>query len=113
MPIKWYSKHQNCMETSTYGLEIVAERVAVDLAVELTYNLCMLGVEVMGPTYLFRDNKSMVTNTSLPHSILKRCYSANNYHRVREVVAAGILSVIHCLTKYNLADLGTKPLNGM
>eukprot|EP00957_Ditylum_brightwellii_P197047 15011790-Ditylum_brightwellii.AAC.1 len=34
-PIKWYSKGQNCVETSTYRSEIVAGRIAVDLAVEL------------------------------------------------------------------------------
>eukprot|EP00957_Ditylum_brightwellii_P097545 7429206-Ditylum_brightwellii.AAC.1 len=96
-----------------YCLEIVAGRVAVDLAVELMYNLCMLGVAVKGPTYLFSDNKSMVTNTSLPHAMLKRRDSANIYHQVREAVAAGIASVINCSTKYNLTVMGTKPLNGM
>eukprot|EP00957_Ditylum_brightwellii_P035563 2696269-Ditylum_brightwellii.AAC.1 len=34
-PIRWYSKRQNCVETSTYGSEIVAGRIAVDLAVEM------------------------------------------------------------------------------
>jgi hypothetical protein len=112
-PIRWYSKRQNCVETSTYGSEVVAGRIAVDLAVELRYNLRMLGAPVKGATYLFGDNMSMVTNASLPHSMLKKRHSANNYHRVREAVAAGIVSVIHCSTKYNLADMGTKPLNGM
>ena len=31
-PIRWYSKRQNCVETSTYGSEMVAGRIAVDLA---------------------------------------------------------------------------------
>eukprot|EP00957_Ditylum_brightwellii_P134178 10229970-Ditylum_brightwellii.AAC.1 len=79
---------QNCVETSTYGSEIVAGRIAVDLAVELMYNLCMLDAEIKGSTILFGDNQSMVTNISLPHSMLKKRHSANNYHRVREAVAA-------------------------
>eukprot|EP00957_Ditylum_brightwellii_P054887 4160460-Ditylum_brightwellii.AAC.1 len=54
----------------------------------------------------------MVTNTSLPHSTLKHCVSANNYHQVGEAVAAMIVYIVHCRTKYNLADLGTKALNG-
>eukprot|EP00957_Ditylum_brightwellii_P126005 9606762-Ditylum_brightwellii.AAC.1 len=33
--IKWYSKRQNCVETSTSGSEMVTGRIAVDLAVEL------------------------------------------------------------------------------
>ena len=110
--IRWYSKRQNCVETSTYGSEVVAGRIAVDLAVELRYNLRMLGAKVKGTTVLFGDNISMVTNTSLPHSTLKKRQSANNYHRVREAVAAGIVSIVHCDTKYNLADMGTKALNG-
>ena len=36
-PIKWYSKRQNCVETSTYGSEMVAGRIVVDAAVELRY----------------------------------------------------------------------------
>lgn len=112
-PIKWYSKRQNCVETSTYGSEMVAGRIAVDAAVELRYNLRMLGAPVKGRTILFGDNKSMVTNTSLPHSTLKKRNQANNYHRVREAVASGIVSIVHVDTDYNLADMGTKPLNGV
>ena len=110
-PIKWFSKHQNTVETSTYGSEIVAGRIAVDLAIELRYNLKMLGAPVKGTTVLFGDNKSMVTNTSLPHSTLKKRVSVNNYHGGREAVAAGIVSIVHCDTEYNLADMGTKALS--
>ena len=111
-PIKWYSKCQNCVETSTYGSEMVAGRIAVDLMVKLRYNLRMLGAPVKGTSVLFGDNQSMITNSTLPHSTLKKRQSANNYHRVREAVAAGIVSIVHCDTKYNLADMGTKALNG-
>eukprot|EP00957_Ditylum_brightwellii_P022501 1697902-Ditylum_brightwellii.AAC.1 len=61
----------NCVETSTYGSEIVAGCIAIDLAVKMGYNLRMLGAPVKGTTVLFGDNKSMITNTSLPHSNLK------------------------------------------
>eukprot|EP00957_Ditylum_brightwellii_P010370 784021-Ditylum_brightwellii.AAC.1 len=77
----------------------------------MRYNLRMLGAPVKGTTVLFGDNKSMITNTSLPHSTLKKCVSANNYHRVRETVVSKIDSVVHCDTEYNLADIGTKLLN--
>ena len=83
------------------------------MAVELCYNLRMLGAPVHGTTVLFGDNQSMITNTTLPHSTLKKKQSANNYHRVREAVASGIVSIVHCNTEYNLADMGTKSLNGI
>ena len=44
------------METSTYGSEAVAGWIAVDKALELRYNLQMLGSPVKGPTILFKDN---------------------------------------------------------
>ena len=112
---KWakkISRRRDCVETSTYGSEIVAGCIAVDLAVELRYNLRMLDAPVKGTTILFGDNQSMVINTSLPPSILKKRHSANNYNRVREDVTAGIMSIVHYDTKYNLADMGTKLLKG-
>ena len=33
-PIHWYSKHQKTIETLTYGAELVATRVAVDMVIE-------------------------------------------------------------------------------
>ena len=111
-PIKWYSKRQSTVETSTYGSEMVAGRIAVEQAIEMRYTLRMLGCEVKGPTVLFGDNKSMINNASLPHLTLKKCSNANCYHQVREAVAAGYIWMVHCGTKYNLADMGTKALNG-
>ena len=72
----------------------------------------MLGAPVKGTTILFGDNKSMITNVSFPHSTLKKRNQANNYHHAREAVTTGITSFIHCDTKYNLADMGTKALPG-
>eukprot|EP00957_Ditylum_brightwellii_P134949 10289058-Ditylum_brightwellii.AAC.1 len=54
----------------------------------------------------------MITNTSLPHSTLKKQVSTNNYHHVREAVVSRIASAVHCDIKYNLADMGTKLLDG-
>ena len=51
-----YCKRQNCVDTSTYGSEAVAGRIAVDKAVEIRYNLRILGVKVKGRTILFGDN---------------------------------------------------------
>eukprot|EP00957_Ditylum_brightwellii_P140883 10731678-Ditylum_brightwellii.AAC.1 len=78
----------------------------------MSHNLRMLGAPVKGTTVLFGNNKSMITNTSLPHSTLKKQVSANDYHCVRGAVASKIASVVHCDTKHNLADMSTKLLNG-
>jgi hypothetical protein len=43
-PIRWISKHQKTVETSTYGSESVASRVATELTLEIRYMLRSLGV---------------------------------------------------------------------
>jgi hypothetical protein len=59
-PVKWISKRQKTVESSTYGSELVAARIATDLAVEYRYALRMLGIEVDGPPMMFGDNKSVM-----------------------------------------------------
>ena len=78
----------------------------------MRYNLRMLGVEVKGSTLLFGDNRSMILNASMHHSFLKKRHHANIFHQVREAVASGVVSLVHCNTKYNIADQGMKALNG-
>ena len=90
----------------------MAGRIAVDIAVDIRYKLRMLGVPLVGSTLLFGDNQSMVHQVTRPHSTLKKRHLANNYHRVREAVASKIVSIVHCASEWNLADMGTKALPG-
>ena len=38
-PVKWYSKRQNTVETSTYGAELVALRIGTEIILEFRYKL--------------------------------------------------------------------------
>jgi hypothetical protein len=107
-PIKWYSKRQNTVETSTYGAELVALRIAVEMSIEYRYKLRMMGIPINGPTNIFCDNKSVVLNMTLPSSSLKKKHNAIAYHKVRECVAAGIVKIYHIEGKQNIADILTK-----
>ena len=109
-PIQWVSKRQKTVETSTYGSELVAARVAVDMIVEMRYKLRMLGVPVKDASLLVGDNMSVVLNTSIPASPLKKKHLACAYNRVREMIAAGVINFGHIDSDKNLADLFTKPL---
>jgi hypothetical protein len=111
-PIKWYSKRQNTVETSTYGSEFVAMRIATELTIALRYNLRSLGIAIQGPANVFCDNNSVVISSSIPSSVLKKKHNAIAYHKVREAIAAGIIRVAHEPTTTNLADLLTKSLSG-
>ena len=109
-PMIWYTKRQKTVETSTYGSELVAARIAVELVVEMRYKLRMLGVPLEETSLLIGDNMSVILNTTLPSSMLKKKHNAIAYHRVREAIAAKILNFSHIDSKLNVADILTKPL---
>ena len=111
MPIRAISKRQATVETSTYGSELVASRIAVDLIIEFRYTLRMLGVPIDGPAVLLGDNKSVVLNTSIPSSVLKKKHCACNYHRIREAIASGVVAFHHLDGTNNPADILTKPVD--
>ena len=82
-PIRWVCKRQKTVESSTYGSELVAARVATDLIVELRYTLRSLGVPVEGPALLLGDNMSVVLSTTVPSSVLKKKHCAIGYQPLR------------------------------
>ena len=111
-PILWYSKAQSTEESSTFGSEFVAMRIMVELLESMRYKLRMMGIPIDGPANVFCDNKSVVTNATVPTSTLKKKHNSIAYHRVREAVAAGVLQIAKVHTSENLADLLTKSLAG-
>jgi hypothetical protein len=109
-PIIWYSKKQNTVESSSFGSEFVALRVAKELIVALRYKLRMFGVPIIGPASILCDNQGVVKNVSIPESTLTKRHNAINYHTTREAVAAGIIRVGKEDGLTNLADAFTKSL---
>ena len=107
-PIDWYTKKQATVETATYGSEFVAARIAVDQIIDLRTTLRYLGVEVHGKTKLFGDNESVVTSSSVPHSVLKKRHVALCYHRVREAIASDMMGFYHIFGQENPADVLSK-----
>jgi hypothetical protein len=107
-PIKWYSKRQNTIESSTFGSEFVALRIAVEMNDALRYKLRMFGVPIDGPTNGFSDNLSVVRNATLPESTLAKKHNSIAYHKTRECVASGAIRIAHESGKTNLSDVLTK-----
>ena len=81
-PIYAFSKCQNQVESTTYGSEFMAARQSVEQIIDLRYTLRMLGVPIDGPSWLFWDNKSVVTSSTIPHSSLNKRWNALSYHKV-------------------------------
>lgn len=109
-PIDWFTKRQNQVESATYGSEFMAARQATEQIIDLRYTLRMLGVPLDGPAWMFGDNKSVVTSSTIPHSVLGKRWNALSYHRCREAIAADIIRFEHMPGTENPADILTKSL---
>lgn len=47
--IRWFSICQNTVETSNFGSEFIATKIAVELIEALRYKLRMFGIPIKGP----------------------------------------------------------------
>ena len=56
---------------------------------DMRNTLHMLGVPVID-SYMFSDNQSVLTNSTVLHSQLNKRHNALAYHRVREAIAAAV-----------------------
>jgi hypothetical protein len=54
---------------------------------------------------------SVVLNTIVPSSVLKKKNNAIGYHRVREAIAARIIRFAYIKSGENVSDVLTKPLS--
>jgi hypothetical protein len=110
--IDWVSKKQATIETSVFGAEFVAMKHSIGKLRGLRYKLCMMGIPLTSPSFIYGDNKSQVTNSTKPESTLKKkCNSICN-HAVRESIAMGESLITHISTHDNLSDLMTKVTHG-
>ena len=110
--IDWVSKKQPTVESSVFGAEFVAMKFGIEKLRGLRYKLRMMGVPISGPSHVYGDNLSVVTNGQKPESQLKKKNNAICYHAVRESVAMGETLISHIRTNDNLADFLTKVLSG-
>lgn len=88
-PVLWYSKRQNMVKWSSFGSEFVALRIAVEMVEGSRYKLRMFEVPLDGASIIFCNNKSVVTNSSVPTSMLNKRHNVIFYHRVSEAQASG------------------------
>ena len=111
-PIYWFSKKQSRIETSSFGSEFIALKQCCEYIPGLRYKLRMMGIEVNEPAYIYEDNKSSLSNTTVPESILKKKSNSIAYNFVREDSASDEWQVAYVNTNDNVADLLMKSLGG-
>ena len=76
----------------------------------MRYKLRMLGIPVDEPAFVFGDNKSVLANTTVPGSMIKKKMNSLSYHFIREGCARDEWRTAYISTHLNIADLLTKAL---
>ena len=71
----------------------------------------MIGAQVGDSALMLGDNKSVVLNTTMPSSVLKKKHRAVPFHRIREMITAGVVKFSHISSVLNCNDILTKPLS--
>ena len=84
-PIYWMSKKQTSVESSSFGSEFIAMKQCCEYIRGLRYRLRMMGIPCEGPTYIYGDNQSVLANTSVPDSTLKKKSQSIAYHFIGNV----------------------------
>jgi hypothetical protein len=109
-PVRWFSKRQGSIETSTYGAELAALKTAVEEAIAMLHTLRSIGIYVPNPVRILVDNKGAVDSATISGSVLKKRHSSIAYNKARECVAAGLIDIYHTRSGHNVADVFTKPV---
>ena len=110
-PVDWYSKKLATVETATYGSEFVAAKTATEQIMDIRQTLRYLGAPIGAKSFLFGDNRSVVTSATIPHYTLTKRHNILAYHRVREAIAAKLMAFFWILSAYNLSDIVSKHWN--
>ena len=76
----------------------------MDICTTLRY----LGVNLVGPTYMFGDNKTVVNTSSKPKSRLHKRHVLLSYICVREAILAKIVRFVFIDSVLNPADILSK-----
>ena len=86
-PIFVCSKKQESCETSSFSSEFIEMKSCCENLRGLLYELRMFEILVEHLACVFEDNQPVLSNSSKPHSVLKKNSSRISYHFFREGVA--------------------------
>ena len=110
-PIFWFSKNQGSCERSTFGSEFLVMKKWCEYLRGLRYTLRIMGLLVKNPVLIYGDNQSLLCNTAVNDSTIKKNSSVVEYQFVREVVAGKEWITGYIKTSENCSDLITKTLS--
>ena len=82
VPIYWSTKKQKSVESGYFGSEFSAMKQFSEYLLGLCYKLRMMSISCDVSEYIFGDNKSVLCNTYIPDSTLKKKSQIIAYHLV-------------------------------
>ena len=107
-PVDWHFKKQATVETATYGSEFVAAKTATEQIMDIRQTLRYLGAPIGTKSFLFGDNRSVVTSAALPYSTSTNRHNILAFHRVPEAISAKLVAFYWIQSTYNLCDMLSK-----
>ena len=78
------------------------------LIMDIRQTLRYLGAPITTKSFLFGDNRSVVTSATLPHSTLTKRHNILAFHRVREAIAEKLMAFYWIQSAYYLSDMLSK-----
>ncbi|CAL2251278.1 unnamed protein product [Prunus armeniaca] len=106
----WASVKQNCVALSTAEAEYISASEATAQAIWLRFVLEDFGELQTEATPLQCDNTSAIAITKNPVFHQKTKHIDRRYHFIKDALQEGIIDLVYCPTKEQLADIFTKPL---
>ena len=80
--VYWWSKKQNSVESSSFGSEFIVMKQCCEYVCGLRYKLRMMGIPCDDLMFIYGDNQSVLANTTVPDSTLKKKLQGITYHFV-------------------------------
>ena len=80
----------------------------VSQIMDIRQTLRYLGAPIGAKSFLFGDNRSVVTSATLAHSTLTKRHNILASHRAREAIAAKLMAFYWIQSAYNLSDMHSK-----
>ena len=88
----------------------MAMKTAVEEVTAVCYMLRCLGVHVTKPSHILCNNRSVMIQSTVHSSLLKKKHVAIAYHLTCEATANGTVHPLKTKSEWNFADLLTKAL---
>ena len=88
--------------------KFVAAKTASEQIMDIRQTLRYHAAPTVSKSFLFGGNRSVVTSTTLCHSILSKCHNILLFHRIREAIAAKLMAFYWIQSTYNLCDMLAK-----